>query len=426
LSLLLRGGRLVDPASGTDDTLDVLIEDGVVRRIGKALARGTAEVVDVAGRVLCPGFIDMHVHLREPGQMWKEPISSGIDSAARGGFTSVACMPNTDPLNDSRAVTETILAKARERDSVAVHVIACVTRGQNGHDLVDMEDLLAAGACAFSDDGKVVAGAEAMREALERAARAGVPVIDHCEEPDIVAGGVVNAGEVASRCGVPGWRGVGEDVIVQRDILLAEETGGHFHVAHMSTARSADLVRDAKRRGVHVTCEVTPHHITLTEAAVLEQGTAAKMNPPLRSEDDRRGLLEAVADGTVDAIATDHAPHHADEKSLPLAKAPFGIVGLETAVAICLDRLVHGGVIPLRRMVELFTVGPAGILHLDEGRLQEGCRGDVTVLDLDRRTVVEPEGFASLSRNTPFSGWELRGAPLMTIVGGRIVHDARR
>ncbi len=423
--LLLRGGRVVDPATATDERLDVLIEDGVIRGLGRGLAADAREVLDLEGCVVCPGFIDMHVHLREPGQSWKETIASGTAAAARGGFCTVACMPNTDPPNDCVSVTEWILARAAAARAAVVRPVACVTRGQNGTDLVEMEALVAAGVCAFSDDGKPVRSAGTMHRALARAQRCGVAVIDHCEEPDLVAGGVVNAGAAALRNGVAGWRGVAEEVMVQRDILLAEDSGGHVHVAHLSTARSADLVRQGKRRGTRVTCEVTPHHLLLTDRAVEEQGTNAKMNPPLRSEVDRQGLLAALADGTIDAIATDHAPHHADEKQLALAAAPFGIVGLETAVALCLDRLVRPGIIGLARLVELLSVGPAEILHWGQGRLQPGTRADVTVLDLERRSIVDPARFASLGRNTPFAGWELCGAPLMTIVGGRIVYDGR-
>jgi len=300
-----------------------------------------------------------------------------------------------------------------------------VTKGQKGEELAEMEDMLDAGACAFSDDGVAVRTSLMMRRALEYAKIFDVPIIDHCEESVLVDGGVMNEGAVSTALGLRGWPATGEDLIVQRDILLAEDTGGHCHVAHMSTARSAQFVRVAKERGVRVTCEVTPHHLVLTDEAVRDYDTDAKMNPPLRSESDRVGLCEALADGTIDGIATDHAPHHVDEKCVEFSRAPFGIVGLETAVSLCLDRLVHGGVIGLERMVELFTTGPAGVLGLDRGRLTEGAGADLTVIDPERRVRVDPRTFESKSRNTPFGGWELRGAPVMTIVGGRVVHDAR-
>jgi dihydroorotase len=288
-----------------------------------------------------------------------------------------------------------------------------------------MGDMAIAGARGFSDDGKPVASAGLMRRALEYARIFDLPVIDHCEEPTLVAGGVVHEGETATRLGLAGWPGVAEDVMVQRDILLAEYTQGAVHIAHMSTARSAGLVRAAKAAGIRVTCEVTPHHFALTDEAVAGYDTNAKMNPPLRAETDRRELLAALADGTIDAIATDHAPHTTDEKCVEFSCAPFGIVGLETAVSICLDRLVHGGVIGLPRLVALLTSGPASILRLKKGSLREGDDADITVLDLDRKVVVDPARFASKSVNTPFAGWTLRGGPVMTIVGGRIVHDAR-
>lgn len=425
MKLLLKNGRVVDPGAGIDERLDVLVEDGKVSALTRNILADGAETVDVEGLVVCPGFIDMHVHLREPGQEWKETIASGTRSAASGGFTAVACMPNTVPVNDSRSVTEFILAQAAAGGVVGVHPIGCVTKGQEGKELAEMEDMLDAGACAFSDDGKPVLSGLIMRRALEYSRTFDVPIIDHCEDPAIVGGGVMNEGAVSTRLGLRGWPAAGEDVMVQRDLILAEDTGGHVHIAHMSTARSAEFVRQAKRREVPATCEVTPHHLLLSDAAVGEYDTDAKMNPPLRTEGDLEGLLRALADGTVDAIATDHAPHHVDEKQVEFSQAPFGIVGLETAVALCLDRLVHRGIIDLARMVELFTVGPARILRLDRGRLAQGSDADISVLDLDKRTTVDSGRFASLSRNTPFGGWELRGAPVITVVGGKIVHDAR-
>jgi len=288
-----------------------------------------------------------------------------------------------------------------------------------------MEDMFRAGAVAFSDDGKPVLSSLTMRKALEYSRIFDVPVIDHCEDTTLVDGGVMHEGEMSTRLGLKGWPGVAEDIMVQRDILLAAYTGGHVHVAHISTARSVDFVRRAKRQGIRVTCEVTPHHLTLDDTAVGEYDTHAKMNPPLRAKLDVRALLRAVADGTIDAIATDHAPHHADEKCVEFPLAPFGVIGLETALPVCLDRLVHRGVVELPRLVELFTTGPSRILRLGRGTLAVGADADVTVLDLDRETTVRPQEFRSKSRNTPFEGWTLRGAPVLTLVRGRIVHDAR-
>ena len=425
MNLLLKNARVVDPSAGIDGSRDVLVEDGRIARVAARIEASAATTFDLAGLCVCPGFIDMHVHLREPGQEWKETIATGTRAAAAGGFTGVACMPNTQPPIDSRSVVEFVLAQARQHGTVPVYPIGCVSKGQLGVELAEMGDMAVAGARGFSDDGKPVASAGLMRRALEYSKIFDLPVIDHCEEPTLVAGGVVHEGEVSTRLGLPGWPGVAEDVMVARDILLAEYTGGAVHIAHMSTGRSADLVRRAKQAGIRVTCEVTPHHFALTDEAVAAYDTHAKMNPPLRSETDRQALLAAIADGTVDAIATDHAPHNADEKCVEFSHAPFGVVGLETAVSICLDRLVHGGVIGLSRLVELLTCGPAAVLRLKKGSLREGDDADITVLDLERRVVVTASAFESKSVNTPFGGWALRGGPVMTIVGGRIVHDVR-
>jgi dihydroorotase len=425
VKLLLKNARVVDPSAGIDGGHDLLVEDGRIARVAKRIETDGATTLDLSGLCVCPGFIDMHVHLREPGQEWKETIATGTRAAARGGFTGVACMPNTQPPIDSRSVVEFVLAQARQHGAVPVYPIGCVSKSQAGVELAEMGDMAVAGARGFSDDGKPVASAGLMRRALEYSRIFDLAVIDHCEEPTLVAGGVVHEGEVSTRLGLAGWPGVAEDVMVQRDILLAEYTGGAVHIAHLSTGRAADLVRRAKEAKLRVTCEVTPHHLVLTDEAVAGYDTHAKMNPPLRAERDRQALLEAIADGTVDAIATDHAPHHADEKCVEFSRAPFGIVGLETAVSICLDRLVHPGVIGLPRLVELLSVGPASVLRLKKGSLRQGDDADITVLDLERRFVIDPGTFASKSVNTPFGGWTLRGGPVMTIVGGRIVHDAR-
>jgi dihydroorotase len=422
---LLKGGRVVDPATGLDEILDVLIEDGKITRVGSGETPDGAEVTELDGLVVCPGFLDMHVHLREPGQEWKETIASGTRSAAAGGFTAVACMPNTTPVIDSRAVTEMILGEARNSGVVRVYVIGCVTQGQQGKYLAEIEDMQRAGAVAFSDDGMPVESSQMMRKALEYSRIFDLPIIDHCEDCALVDGGVIHEGEVSTRLGLKGWPGVAEDQMVQRDIQLAEYTGGHVHIAHLSTGRSADLVRDGKRRGVKVTCEVTPHHLTLTDQAVGDYDTNAKMNPPLRAESDRDALLKAIADGTVDAIATDHAPHHVDEKTVEFSIAPFGIVGLETAISICLDQLVRPGIIDLARMIELFTTGPSDVLRIKANRLAKGAVADITILDQDRQYTCQPDTFVSKSGNTPFGGMKFSGAPVMTIVGGEIVYDNR-
>ena len=420
---LLKGGRLVDPAAGVDDLLDLRIEKGVVNRIGKRLPVDEARVIDLRGKVVCPGFIDMHVHLREPGQEWKETIESGTHAAARGGFTAVACMANTVPVNDCRAITETIVEEALEHGHVRVYPIGAVTRGLRGEQLAEMQEMHQAGAVAFSDDGKPIMSSLMMRKALEYSRIFGVPIIDHCEDADLVDGGVVHDGEVSTRLGLRGWPGPAEDIHVQRDILLARYVNAKVHIAHLSTAQAVDFVRRGKRSGVQVSCEVTPHHLFLTDEAIGDYDTNTKMNPPLRETSDQRALLKAVADGTVDAIATDHAPHQADEKCVEFSCAPFGVVGLETAVSLCLDRLVHTKKISLSRLVSLFTEGPARILGVPGGSLVKGAVADITVLDLYRSTTVSAEGMVSLSANSPFIGWTLRGVPAMTMVGGKIVYS---
>ena len=426
MKLLLRGGRVLDPDSGVDGKLDVLIEDGRIAEVARSISHRGVETLDLEGLVVCPGFIDMHVHLREPGQEWKETVASGTAAAAAGGFTAVACMPNTIPVNDSRSVTEMILTQAQKFGRVRVYPIGCVTKGQRGEELAEMEDLVRAGAVAFSDDGKPVWSSLTMRKALEYSRIFDVPVIDHCEDPALVDGGVMNEGEMSTRLGLKGWPTVAEDIMVQRDILLAGYTGGHAHVAHVSSAQAVGFVREAKRAKLRVSCEVTPHHLVLDDTAVGEYDTNAKMNPPLRSKADIEALIGAAVDGTIDAIATDHAPHHSDEKCVEFPLAPFGVIGLETAVPVCLDRLVRTGLVPLGRLVELFTIGPARVLRLAAGTLRVGAAADVTVLDLDRETTIRPQEFLSKSRNTPFAGWKLRGAPALTLVAGRIAHDARR
>jgi dihydroorotase len=415
----------VDPASATDARLDILIEDGRIAALDESIDPGKNEVIDLEGLTVCPGFIDMHVHFREPGQEWKESVATGAAAAASGGFTAVACMPNTVPVMDNRSIVEFVRAQAREAGLARVWPIGAVTKGQAGKELAEIGEMTEAGAVAFSDDGKPIRSSQMMRMALEYSKIFGVPVIDHCEDPDLVGGGVVHEGWVSSRLGFKGWPGVAEDVMVSRNILLSDYTGGHVHIAHMSTARSAALVREAKARGSRVTCEVTPHHLVLDHEAVMEFDTYAKMNPPLRAAEDLEGLLEGLADGTVDAIATDHAPHHCDEKCVEFSRAPFGVVGLETAVSICLDRLVHRDIIPLARMVELFTTGPAGVLGMDKGKLTPGAEADITVLDLEREFTVDGSQFESKSENSPFLNWTLKGGPVMTLVDGRVIYDRR-
>lgn len=423
MRLLLKGGTLVDPAAGINGARDVLIEDGRIARVGQDLPADGARVLEVPrGAVITPGLIDMHVHLREPGQEHKETIASGAASAVAGGFTAVACMPNTTPVNDNAGITGYIVARAAEARLARVYPIGAVSIGSNGQQLTEIGDLKRAGCVAISDDGRPVASALLMRRALEYAGMFDMPVIDHCEDASLKGDGVAHEGPTASRLGLKGLPGVAETLIVDRGILLSEVTGARFHVAHMSVATALRAVREGKARGVRVTCEVAPHHFVLSDEALEGYDTNTKMNPPLRETSDVEAMLAGLADGSIDVIATDHAPHHADEKALEFDRAPFGIVGLETAVPLCFDRLVHRGVVSLSRLVELLSVNPARILKVEGGTLAEGAAADITILAPDLVTRIDAAALVSKSKNTPFGGWELKGAAAATIVGGRVVY----
>jgi dihydroorotase len=425
--LLLKGGRVVDPANGRDGVFDVLIEGDRIARVGRDLqVDGDVTVVNIpSGLVVCPGLIDMHVHLREPGQEHKETVATGTAAAVAGGFTAVACMPNTSPVNDSAGVTEYILKKAAEANLARVYPIGAVSRGQAGEQLADIGELRQAGCVAITDDGRPVATAMLMRRALEYARMFEMPIIEHCEEQTLKGDGVAHEGFHASSLGLRGIPGAAESVMALRDISLAELTGGVVHIAHMSARQTLDAVRWGKGRGVRVTCEVTPHHFILTDemlAAPVPYDTNVKMNPPLRETADRDAMLGGLRDGSVDVIATDHAPHHYDEKRVEFDHAPFGITGLETAVSLCFDRLVHAGVVALPRMIELLSVNPARILQVPGGSLSEGAPADISILAPDLSVTVSAERMRSKSKNTPFNGWTLRGGVAATIVGGRVVY----
>jgi dihydroorotase len=423
--LIITGGRVVDPSQGLDARRDVRVRAGRVAEIGERLDPGEGERrIDASGLVVAPGLVDVHVHFREPGHEHKETIATGARSAAAGGVTSVCCMPNTSPVNDSAAITRLIVERAREVALVNVFPIGAITKGSAGEELAPVGSLARAGCVAISDDGLPVMNAQLMRRAMEYAAEVGVPVVDHCEDRNLAAGGVVNEGCCSARLGLRGMSRVAEEVHVARDCLLAELTGAHVHIAHISTARSLDFVRDAKRRGARVTCEVTPHHFALTEEAVGEFDTNAKMNPPLRTDGDREALLAGLADGTVDCIATDHAPHHVDEKALEFDRAPFGIVGLETSLAIGLTHLVDGGVVSLARLVDLMSTAPARLFALGRGTLAVGAPADVVCFDPDAEFVVEPGNFSTKGRNTPFGGHRLKGRVVATVLDGRITYAA--
>jgi dihydroorotase len=427
MSVIVKGGRVVDPASGRDGAFDLQIDGDRIGRVGRDLPANGSRVIAVpASWIVAPGLIDIHVHLREPGQEHKETIASGTASAVAGGFTAVACMPNTEPVNDHAGITQFILKKAAEAGLARVYPIGAVSLGSKGEQLAELGEQKAAGCIAFSDDGRPVATALLMRRALEYAGMIGAPIIDHCEDPSLRGDGVAHEGYFASALGLRGIPGVAESLMVERDVSLAELTGSHVHIAHMSARESLRAVRAGKERGVRVTCEVTPHHFTLTDETLdgpVKYDTNLKMNPPLRARADCEAMLEGLADGTVDVIATDHAPHHADEKMGEFDRAPFGIVGLETAVSLVFDRLVHAGRLSVRRAIELLSTNGARVMKIPGGTLAEGLPADVTIIDPDRTVTVDAAALRSRSKNTPFHGWTLRGGVMMTMVGGRIVHE---
>lgn len=423
-AVLIRGGRVVDPSQGLDDFRDVLIEAGRIARVAPALGvPDAAEVIDATDLVVVPGFIDPHVHLREPGQEYKEDVASGTRAAAAGGFTAVACMPNTRPVNDERSITELILSQAARAGFARVYPVAAATKGSKGEEMAEIGELVEAGAVAVTDDGLPIAHPELLRRLLLYTRHFGIAVMQHAEDLKLTGEGVMHEGEWSARLGIPGIPSSAEDVMVARDLLLVADTGGRYHLQHLSSARSLELIRQAKAQGLAVTCEASPHHLFLTDRAVAdtEFSTDVKMKPPVRSEADRQALLRGLEDGTIDCIATDHAPHHADEKDVEFQVAPFGIVGLETAVSLCLDRLVHPGLITLSRLVELMSTNPAKILGVPGGTLAEGAVADVTLLDLDAPVTVDKTTFHSKGKNTPFHGWTLRGKAVGTILGGRRV-----
>lgn len=421
--LLIKNGRVMDQASKTDARLDVLIDKGKIAKIGPAISASDALTLDANDCIVAPGFIDLHCHLREPGQEISETIESGTQAAARGGFTAVCPMPNTQPVNDNAAVTRSIMERAAAVAPVHVWPIGAASKESKGEQLAEIAAMQKAGAVAVSDDGKPIASARLLRQVMDYCSQVEMPVIDHCEDSSLAAGGVMREGPRSIRLGLKGMPAAAESICVGRDIEVAALTGGRLHIAHLSTAASLEHVREAKRRGISVTCEVTPHHFTLTDEDV-EYDSRFKMNPPLASREDRAALLEGLADGAVDAIATDHAPHHPASKDVEFDRAPFGILGFETAIALALRELVHTNRIPLMRMVELFTAGPARVLgkQTKAGKLAEGCEADVTIFSLDREWTYRTEESPSRSRNTPFDGQKFKGGPVATIVGGKIAY----
>ena len=424
-ALLLRGGRLVDPSQQLNEIGDLLVVNGRVEgigRLGEIRRDSELETIDCAGRVVSPGFIDVHCHLREPGREEVETIATGARAAAAGGFTAVCAMPNTDPVTDNQAAVGFIIRQAQRAGGARVYPIGAISIGQQGKTLAEFGEMVGAGAVAVSDDGKPVVSAQLMRTALEYARTFGIPVADHCEEPTLAANGAMNEGIMSARLGLKGIPAEAEEIMAIRDILLARLTGGHIHLCHMSTKGSVELIRWGKERGINVTAEVCPHHLSLTEDAVEGYDTNAKMNPPLRTAADVAALQAAVKDGTIDVIATDHAPHHYDEKEREFADAPNGIVGLETALAVNLTWLVHRQVIDVPTLVDRMACAPARLFRLAGGTLRRGTPADVTVFDPEASWTVDPARFLSKGRNSPYAGQTLRGMVALTVVDGRVIH----
>ena len=425
MKLLIKNGHLIDPATPENTGMSILLEDGKVAAwFGPKEDLPTdCEIFDASGLLVAPGFIDMHVHLREPGQEHKETIASGCAAAVAGGWTSVCPMPNTTPINDNAAITRYMIEQARKAGLANVFPIGAITKSSDGSELAEMGEMKAAGAVAVSDDGRPVPNAGIMHRAMQYARDFDLPVIDHCEDKSLSSGGVMHEGRVSLLLGLKGMPALAEEIDAVRDIMLAHETGAHIHIAHVSTAGAIDAVRQAKAKGVNVTCEVTPHHFTLTDRAVEGYDTNTKMAPPLRSEEHRNAVIAGIKDGTIDAIATDHAPHHADEKALEYDRAPFGITGLETAIGLAFSELVHKGVIDLVRLVEMCSVNPARIFRLNgRGTLKPGSHADITILDPTLEWTYRNADSRSRSRNSPFDGRSFTGAAVATIVGGKVVY----
>ncbi|WP_434048669.1 MULTISPECIES: dihydroorotase [Sorangium] len=424
--LLLVGLRAVDPAQQLDEVVDVVIEDGVITRVGRGAATddlrraARAELIQGDGLLLLPAFVDLHAHLREPGQEYKEDIASGLAAAAAGGFAHVCAMPNTRPVNDTRSITEAMVARARAIGGPALHPIGAITIGQKGAELTEMADLKEAGAVAVSDDGRCVTSSAVMRRALEYAKTFDLPVIQHAEDHALTEGAQMHEGAIATRLGLRGWPRVAEDIIVARDVLLAEATGARYHVAHVSSLGAVRILREAKARGIAVTAEVTPHHLTLTDAAVIGYDTACKVNPPLREQADVDALREALADGTIDVIATDHAPHSTLEKDCEFAEASPGLIGLELVVPVLLD-LVRQGALPLGRLVDALTRAPARVARLEAPTIKAGARAELCLVDPNLSFVLDPARLRSKSKNTPLLGRQLTGRVKMTLAAGRVV-----
>jgi len=423
MKLLIKGGQVIDPANDINDVMDVFIENGKIIKIGSDLSADDCHTINASGKLVCPGFIDMHVHLREPGFEYKEDIASGTRAAAAGGFTTICCMPNTDPVIDNAAIASFVRERARKSGVVNVLPIGSISKRQEGKELSEMAELLEAGCIAVSDDGKPVKDAALMRNAMQYASMFDLPILSHCEEMSLSQDGQMHEGYYSTIYGFKGIPAAAEEIMIARDIILAEATEARLHICHVSTSGSVDLIRAAQERGVQVSCEVTPHHLLLTDEAVGSYDADTKVNPPLRSLDDMLSMRDAILDGTIDCIATDHAPHHRESKDCEYNLASFGISGLETAVALIMDKLVLPEILDEETMVRLFTIGPADILGIHKGTLDPGADADITVIDPKLVKEVNPAKFYSKGKNTPFKGMTLRGWPWMTIVKGKVVYS---
>lgn len=427
MKLLIKNGRVIDPASATDETLDILIDRGKIAEVKDKISSDDARVLDASRLVVAPGFIDLHTHLREPGQEYKETIKTGSKAAAKGGFTSVVCMPNTQPVNDNRGTTEYILSEAKKNAVTHVFPAAAITKEQKGEILNDLSDIADAGAVAFSDDGNPVGHSQIMRRALEYSKILDTPLIDHCEDKELSQEGMMHEGYYSYLLGLKGIPSTSEEVMVSRDVILARSADAKIHIAHVSTKGSVEIIQRAKERKTRVTAEVTPHHLFLTDASLKTYDSNLKVNPPLRSEEDIQSLIEGIKNGVLDVFATDHAPHALDEKDTEFDLAPFGINGLETAVSLLLDRLVNNNSISLTQFVKMISTTPASLLNLNnKGKIVPGADADLTILNLHKEVTVDVTQFESKSRNNPFHGWKLRGVPVTTIVGGKIVYSLQK
>ena len=423
MKLLIKHGRVVDPVNSTVSIQDLYIENGKVVQLEKDIRQEADQVIDATGLVICPGLVDMHVHLRDPGLTYKEDIFTGTAAAAHGGVTAVACMANTDPVVDSPEQIQYIKDKAAQANGVHVYPIAAVSMGMRGEEPSDADALKKAGAIALSDDGCNVDNANLMRDAMIRARRQELPILCHCEDTSMVEGRAVNEGSVSRQLWLEGRPAIAEEIMVMRDAMLAEETGAHVHICHVSTAKSVDIIRRMTKRGVAITCETCPQYFTLTEDEILTQGSMARVNPPLRTAKDIKGIISGLKDGTIDAIATDHAPHSAEEKARTLTRAPSGMIGLETSLAVTLTELYHTGKMKLPEIIKRMTYNPASILRLSsKGRLSLGSDADITIFDPEEVWTIDPEQFASKARNTPFAGRQVKGKVKYTIVGGNIIY----